>query len=307
MPAHWTASCDSQCVSKQKGAGLQKLVVALVEQRLHPVGGVLLPEAAKHLGLVPPLQGHHGPPLLDVHAVRHGQMLEAVWMLIWRTMRICEGVTCVGASAAAAAAAAAAPAPEPPEPAVPVHRLPPSAGTVAGGGLGLFRLPGGRPRFLGAALGSAAPEPAAAGTAATGSAGLGGGTVGRSPAGPGAARTGSGPGDFQQPRMLPPQPRAGAHPAFPLFLRKAIHLSGSRKMAKETLVPRVFTSLPSTSVRRKFSVRRVIGPRSSTRCPSSVWSFMTWPTPLSMITLQIMSLPNGQRLWAALPSSLDRR
>ena len=50
-------------------------------------------------------------------------------------------------------------------------------------------------------------------------------------------------------------------------------------------------------------MRRVIGPRSSTRCPSSVWSFMTWPTPLSMITLQIMSVPSGPRMWAALPSS----
>ena len=80
------------------------------------------------------------------------------------------------------------------------------------------------------------------------------------------------------------------------FPQAVHHLSGSRKRAKETLVPRMFTSLPSTSVNLKFSVLRVIGPRSSTRCPSSVWSFMTWPTPLSMITLQIMSVLNGPRI-----------
>ena len=201
--------------------------------------------------------------------------------------------------AAAPAAGAAAPAPEPLQPAVAVHRLR-SAGTAS------------RPRFLGAALGSGAPESAGARPPRGRQARQGelredpqqlvlqalGRRRGRAPRAPRAPRARAARG-FQQPSVLPPQPGwAAAHPAFPLFLREGIIYLGRRKG---------LTSFPSTSVRRKFSVRRVIGPRSSTRCPSSVWSFMTWPTFLSMVTLQIMSVPSGPRMWAALPSSLDRR
>ena len=65
---------------------------------------------------------------------------------------------------------------------------------------------------------------------------------------------------------IPSTPEGLAPPPWPgcwssgifAFPQAVHHLSGSRKRAKETLVPRVFTSLPSTSVNLKFSVRAVV-------------------------------------------------
>ena len=78
-----------------EGAGLQKLVVALVEQRLHPVGGVLLPEAPKHLGLVPPLQGHHGS-LYTSMLFAMASCSKRFCRLICLMRRSCEGVILTG-------------------------------------------------------------------------------------------------------------------------------------------------------------------------------------------------------------------
>ena len=47
--------------------------------------------------------------------------------------------------------------------------------------------------------------------------------------------------------MLPPG-RAAAHPV-PLFLREGNHLSGSRKRAKETLVPGIAVDVGEAEVR----------------------------------------------------------
>ena len=77
-----------------------------------------------------------------------------------------------------------------------------------------------------------------------------------------AAAPATGARDFQQIQQpLAAPPASSAWPgcwssgifAFPQAVH---HLSGSRKRAKETLVPRMFTSLPSTSVNLKFSVLR---------------------------------------------------
>ena len=89
--------------------------LAWVQQRLHPVGGVLLPEAPEHLGLVPPLQGHHGS--------LYTSMLFAMASCSLAHPSHLRGCQVQG-GAAAPAAQAAAPAPEPLEPAVPAHHLP---------------------------------------------------------------------------------------------------------------------------------------------------------------------------------------
>ena len=112
---------------------------------------------------------------------------------------------------------------------------PDSAGT-AGGGLGLFLEPGGRPRFFGAALDSEAPESAAC--RGHGHHGVGRprrGNCGKIPSrfsswSRGRAPRARGARGFEQPCALPRQRgRAAAHPAFPLFLRKPTHLSVEEK------------------------------------------------------------------------------
>ena len=60
MPAHWTASCDSQCVSKQKGLGVHELLIPSPHHGVEVVGGMLLPELAQHQLLVARLDALHG-------------------------------------------------------------------------------------------------------------------------------------------------------------------------------------------------------------------------------------------------------
>ena len=72
------------------------------------------------------------------------------------------------------------------------------------------------------------------------------------------------------------------------YSRKSIfHNRGTRK--KKTLVPRVFTVFPSTSVSLNRRERRVMGPWSFTKCPSSVLVDITKPRPALMIHLHKIS------------------
>ena len=73
-----------------------RLVVALVEQRLHPVAGILLPEAPEHLGLVPPVEGHHGCFTYTSMLHATASCSKRFCRLICRTLRICAGVRCTG-------------------------------------------------------------------------------------------------------------------------------------------------------------------------------------------------------------------
>ena len=141
---------------------------------------------------------------------------------------------------------------------------PGSAGTVAGGGLGLFLEPGDR--------------------------GHGGGHGVRSP----------GRGKL---RKIPSRSSRCCH-------RLGLGLGGGhggelaclRSLLGLRLIRHVLFYITGTSLiwveengeADAGSFRSVMGPRSSTRCPSSVRSCMTWPTPLSMITLQMMSVPVAQ-------------
>ena len=107
--------------------------------------------------------------------------------------------------------------------------------------LGRFLEPGGRPLRLGA-----------------GAAGVGGSAGAESPrAQPKASRA-----RWQEPAQAPAQPRdqpealqpqepRGAPHSQPFMLLQKIQFSISRNTQKETLVPRVFTTLPSTSVSLK--------------------------------------------------------
>ena len=72
-------------------------------------------------------------------------------------------------------------------------------------------------------------------------------------------------------------------------------------------MPWVLTVLPSTSVNLKRRVRKVIGPWSFTKWPSSVRVDITKPRPALMMHLQIMSLPKGPLISAAVAKVLQRR
>ena len=144
-------------------SGVHELLVPLAHQRVQVVSGVLLPELAQHLLLVPRLDAHHGLCLSQnsmVFRVSSSSKRSARESCLMA--RIVAGVgggsSASGSSATGAGTGAAARS---------------GAASTVGGALGLFLLPGGLPlpRFFGAATGCAAGRAsslaAAAGSAPT--------------------------------------------------------------------------------------------------------------------------------------------
>ena len=142
-------------------SGVHELLVPLAHQRVEVVGGVLLPELAQHLLLVPRLDAHHGLCLSQnsmVFRVSSSSKRSARESCLMALIAAGVGSGSTGSSAAATGAGTGAAARS-------------GATSTVGGALGLFLLPGGLPlRLFGAATGCAAggaSSLAAAGSAPT--------------------------------------------------------------------------------------------------------------------------------------------